>query len=464
MKMARAVPRLKLGAGLWLALAAISCPAVHARSHAKPHKPRGIAYIQPDDLASDFSRAPSVAPAWTIPVGALGFAPPGALYMGERDSLASLDFIGEDRLLFTFRIPALLHRVPGGNGEEHEIRAVVLRLPAVRGQQGQAAAGAAHANESGSVEAGLVETQTNWLVHDYARYLWMLGGGHFLLRNLDTLSEGDATLKLRPLMRFPGPLLGVQLDPTQQLLLATSREPAGPGARSNSGAATDLDSNANVPGEDAASEPLVLRLLRFDSGRVMRATRERDPKYVPFNAEGYLDSLSGHGVDWTVEMHLFAGGSRSLGVVKSACRPRLTFISEREVLAAACADMGKNALVAMTAQGKTLWIDLVSDRQIWPTLTSSANGRRFARETLSADAPTDLIPLDSRNIKCQWLQVLDAATGRMVFESAVSPILDAGGNVALSPSGRRLAVLQGASIQVFELPSASPPAAQLRSH
>ena len=38
----------------------------------------------------------------------------------------------------------------------------------------------------------------------------------------------------------------------------------------------------------------------------------------------------------------------------------------------------------------------------------------------------------------------------------VSPILDAGGNFALSPSGNRFAVLNAGSIQIFDLPPAPP--------
>ena len=35
-------------------------------------------------------------------------------------------------------------------------------------------------------------------------------------------------------------------------------------------------------------------------------------------------------------------------------------------------------------------------------------------------------------------------------------ILDAGGNVAISPSGRRVALLNAGAIQVFDLPPATP--------
>jgi hypothetical protein len=41
------------------------------------------------------------------------------------------------------------------------------------------------------------------------------------------------------------------------------------------------------------------------------------------------------------------------------------------------------------------------------------------------------------------------------METPISPTFDAGGNMALSPSGRRLVVLNENAIQVFDLPAAA---------
>jgi hypothetical protein len=65
-------------------------------------------------------------------------------------------------------------------------------------------------------------------------------------------------------------------------------------------------------------------------------------------------------------------------------------------------------------------------------------------------------PLDPAEIKGQRVEVIDAADGNIALETTASPTLDAGGNVAISPSGRRVAVLNGGQIQVFELPPAPP--------
>jgi flagellar basal body rod protein FlgF len=66
---------------------------------------------------------------------------------------------------------------------------------------------------------------------------------------------------------------------------------------------------------------------------------------------------------------------------------------------------------------------------------------------------------------------MDAANGRVALTTSASPVMDAGGNVAISPTGRRVAVLADGVIQIFELPAppplpsaASPAAAQPSAH
>jgi hypothetical protein len=64
--------------------------------------------------------------------------------------------------------------------------------------------------------------------------------------------------------------------------------------------------------------------------------------------------------------------------------------------------------------------------------------------------------MDSVDVKEQSVTVFDAATGDIVLVSPLSPILDSGGNVAISPSGRRVAILNDGAIQIFDLPAPPP--------
>ena len=97
----------------------------------------------------------------------------------------------------------------------------------------------------------------------------------------------------------------------------------------------------------------------------------------------------------------------------------------------------------------------MSPQAIWPLLVMAPDGSRLVRETLAVDrAISAYSPLDTEDIKGQLVRVFDAATGKVALETRAMPPLDGGGNVAISPSGRRVAVLNGGAIEVFELPAA----------
>jgi hypothetical protein len=201
----------------------------------------------------------------------------------------------------------------------------------------------------------------------------------------------------------------------------------------------------------------VVRILHRATGQVMLVSRVRSLVHLPINSEGYLENLRGRGLQWVLNLNYFTGGSRVLGSVDSTCAPNNIFLSEREVLVTTCGASGGRQLVAMTTDGKILWVDVNPDTAIWALLARSPDGLRVAQTTLSVTHPVSAYaPLSTDDIKGQLLRVFDAATGDVAFESPLSPVLDAGGNSAISPSGRQVAVLNAGAIQVFDLPMPPP--------
>jgi len=380
----------------------------------------------------------TIQPSFTIAAEPLGFTSPASYYLGMRHSMVSLDFLDEDRLLFTFRVPGLIHR--GGRREESEgerkARAVLLRLP-----------------------QGAVEAEAVWTLHDRARYLYLLDNGEFLVRDQDTLQLGDASLQLKPYLRFPGALLWVEMDPTAKFLVTVSSEPPTEASRVGD-VPSPASAKASVTGDNevaAGGGDKVLRILRRGDSKVMLVSHVRSVLHLPINGEGYLELLRGKGMAWTLNFNYFTGGNTLIGSVDSACSLLLNFISPGEFLASGCTSSGDPRLVAMGLNGRRLWENNSGGQSVWPLLVSNANGTRIARESLIADhAVNPMAPLDSEDIKGQDVQVLDAATGKQVLRAAASPILDAGGNVAISPSGRRVAILMDGNLQIFELPAPPP--------
>ncbi len=215
-----------------------------------------------------------------------------------------------------------------------------------------------------------------------------------------------------------------------------------------------MDLNAE---DDGRTPEVVVRILRRDTGKVILVSRVRRAVHLPINDVGYLDDLEGERWQRILNLNYFNGGSRVLGGMESECELRDDFVSAREILSTGCESNGGDKLVAMNTDGKVLWIDVTPPVAIWPEVVMAQNGRRIARETLGVThAITAYASLDADDIKGQWVTVYDAATGDMALEVPASPVLDAGGNVAISPSGRRVAVVNAGAIQVFDLPEPPP--------
>jgi hypothetical protein len=211
---------------------------------------------------------------------------------------------------------------------------------------------------------------------------------------------------------------------------------------------------------DPVQTDLVVRILRRESGQVMLVSRVRSTIHLPINADGYLESLRANGEQWLLNLNYFRGGSTALGRVDSSCSPVFDFVSQREVLVTACTPSGARRLVAMDTGGRRLWENLTPAEAIWPQVVMSPDGSRLALETLAVThAVNAYAPFDREDIKGQLVRVFNAANGKVALESPASPALDAGGNVAISPSGLRVAVLNAGALQIFDLP-APPPLAE----
>ena len=433
------------------------------------------AKVRKQQKAMQAAQKQAPQPRFSIPVTPLGFAAPPWLYFGERFAVVSLNFLDEDNLLFTFRVPGLIARekpVPGQTTiAERHIRAVRLALP------------------SGEVKADSV-----WVLHDYSRYLWPMRDGKFLLRDRNELKIGDAQLHLEPFLRFPGQVNSVQFDPGQHLLITDTTETpaadAGPTGTAAAGPAsqvpgTPATAQANMtlrgsadPESDGSGPEAqrLVRILRMDTRQVMLFSHTSGSVHLPVDGEGYYDALRAGESKWLVAFEYFTGSSQPIGLVDSVCAPNLDALAPGIVLASACLPNGARHLTAFARDREKdharLWDLFLSPTKVWPHWATSGDGMRFARSTLEVSHPIGIYsPLDDSDVRGQSVQVYDLATGAVQLTAPLSPVLDGGGNFALSPSGRRLAVLFDGAIQVFDLgpvaalppvPAAAPPKAAAR--
>jgi hypothetical protein len=176
------------------------------------------------------------------------------------------------------------------------------------------------------------------------------------------------------------------------------------------------------------------------------------------NSEGYLEKSQDKAGGWLLTLDSFSGGGRVLTRIDSTCPPDYNFVSEQELLVTTCNPNSGWNLGAMLTRGGSLWESRIAMNAMMPLLVVAPNSTRVARETLllkrSADKYKRMVGV--RDLQGQIVKVFDAANGKMVLESPLTPIFDGGGNVAISPSGQRVALVNAGAIQVFLLPAPVP--------
>lgn len=402
-----------------------------------PPLPSGPA--NPPKVLDHYPDKPSGQLAFTIPLNTLGFSTPGDNYLLRQESVVSLDFIDEDRLLFSFHVASgLTARRPSGEQKQQRIRAMVV-----------------------SVSTGKVKAESEWTVPDMSRYLWMLNNGHFLLRTKDGLEEGDEELKTKSYLRSPERLLWIQMDPKQEYIIINSLERGVATDGSGVGGNPSPSDKKAKGGAQEQGEVLVARTMRRATGEVVRESRvpwTSQKNDWPMNSEGYLERAHEKGANWTLRLSKYLGGEgRVVGQLVSTCVPKYSFVSDSEVLVSRCDPERGWVLEGFSSDGKAMWQRKAAVNTMWPMMIQSSNGSRIAYESLLLKHAAERYKrmIGTGDLLGQSAKVFNAVDGSMLLETPLTPVFDGGGNVALSPSGTRVAVLNAGAIQVFELPAAS---------
>ncbi len=360
-------------------------------------------------------------PAARIEVAPLGYQPPGTFYLTYRLSSEALGFFDDDHLLFTFRVGGLLKRVPGdpANDDDQQIRAVVL--------------------DTGT---GKVVKQTEWRMHDRGQYLWPFEEGKFLVRQRNSLFVTDTSLALEPYMVLSAGLRVLQISPDRKLMVVETDEPG----------QQLLEAEPNHLG---TGQPVKVKILAVGSKTVIAESEGEAPILLPLMGDGLLDLLEGRQPGyWAMRDVPFHGAARTVAQVKSGCRPQVKPLSATVVLVEGCSLEGNDhAIDVISMDGRDLWRDRWENRYVWAWFDTAENGSRFAYESIVVSRPISAFDaLYPEDISGQMVGVYDTDSGKLVLVKDVSPVLTAGQNVALSPDGKRFAVLRNGAIEIYDLP------------
>jgi len=369
-------------------------------------------------------------PSVMIPVDAYGYHRPGDVYLTMRYSLASLDFLDANHLLFTFQKKALLTREadphPGDN--DQLIHAVVIEIP-----------------------SGKEVASADWRMHDHNRYLWPLGDGTFLVRQATSVYRTNSSLQLVPYGRFPGSQVIIQISPEGSLMVAQTLEP-------EAGAQPAPVDSLTSEFLQSTSKPIMVRIVRISDGTLVGKSRARVPVNLPLNGQGFAEVLEGKPDNWLISfapMSTAANPEKAtpLAQVSSSCRPAVSFLNRDTLMAVRCTKSRSKSQLAIDLKGNRLWEHEVDGNHIWPTIARSEDGSRFAQGMLKVAGYFSVSNVPGNaDIQSQMVDVYDTASGKVLMSAPATPVYDAGQNFALSADGKKFAILHDGTIEIYDLP------------
>jgi len=362
-----------------------------------------------------------------IDLSAIGFHGLAASARLAAQANVSLDFVDDDHVLLTFNPKKMFTRHPEcpPTHDDRLIHAVVLSVP-----------------------GGKVVREADWYLHDHERYLWALGSGHFLLRRLNTLYLVDSELHEKVLMMFPEPLLwiGVTADGKE---IITERKIA--------------DSTEKTKGQSKSPKQKVrLDFLDVNTMAVQRTIKSEGKVQIDALSTGFADVIHGRmGKVWLVRFGPTAARRENITRIRSQCVPDILFSSASTLIVGRCSMQSPDYSVsAFTLTGHFLWRQHWKEHRYTPRVKRSDDGARVAvssvvRVMIDPQSEAEAGSNDTDRGLKQNIEVVDTASGNPVLSLEVIPAVMSAQNVSLSPGGRRLILLQGATLDLYELAALS---------
>ncbi len=350
------------------------------------------------------------------------------------DENLSLHFVDADHVLLTFDQKKLFKRLPDcpPGHDDRLVRAVVLEISTRK-----------------------VLQDAVWYVHDHRRYLWSLGSGKFLLRKLNSLYIVDSALHEQLLMASPKALVWVAVTPDKKQIIVETAENAHP--------SFGRDPDVGTPQAQKGAEPqFLLEFLDVNTLVPQRTIKLSAMVSLEGTSSGYSDTVH-KGDLWLIRFGPTPGERHNVARVRSQTVPRVFYSSNNSLLVGRNPARGSDySVTAFTATGRRLWRHRWNQSRYFPSISSTEDNSRFAVSTLTLITPSSPPPAYDDTVDmtddpvpdglAQTVQVLETASGTPVLSLPVSPAVQSGQNVALSPDGRRLAVLRDSALEFYDLP------------
>jgi hypothetical protein len=344
--------------------------------------------------------------------------------MYDLGNVETISYLGPKKLLFTFNPHVLVPRAGTENElpNLHMVRAVLIDLQTMK-----------------------IVRSIDWRVHDAKQYLWPIGSGSFLVHASDELRMYSSELKPVHRMSLNGPLAFASVAPSgKYFAVGIVRERHPENIHRELAAAENREPEEDVEVKVLDSD---FRILVT----VMRSSRDVPP-VLSDNGEIRIPTIGKN--RWRIAEYTWTGQRRILKQVDSACRPEATTIPPDLLFVTGCDHLADGKWYRMLRlNGRLVLKGQSSSTARGHAANGMAGSQLFAIGIAELVKPTDdSAPFHSSDLQNLHVAVYRAESGKKVTGVTLPFPLPARQTFALSPDGRRLAVLVNNQIVFYTLP------------
>lgn len=408
--------------------ATVDTAAIPRVSSAAPAPPEEFEPCAPPACNTDLPAAATHVtghPVESIAVRPLGYAPRPRKTITQLDNDEALAWLGPNRLLVAFNPHNVIYRDEANTADAptRAIRAVLLDLAEKR-----------------------VVSTAYWELSDSGKYLWQISGDRILAHVANELRVYDA--QFEPLARLPlaGPLGFVRISPNGKVVaVAVLKERYTPELH-----AKLRENLGHDPQEDV--DVLILDENFKTIAHVSTASDILPPTLLN---EGQVSLLAQPNHRYRLSLLTWDNQTRTLARFSSACTPQLSTFAPDLVFVRTCEKTyGAPEIRILRANGQVVMHGKPDVGELGYEAKGNSAGQTFALKVLHTAIA---LPPDGEfhgsDLNAVELRVYRATDGKRLstIRTAGPPASHDG--YCLSPDGSQIAVLAGAQINIFPVPT-----------
>ncbi len=364
-------------------------------------------------------------PSSSIAIRSLGYAPRLNREVAQLDNEEALIWVGQQQILVAFNPHTLVHRngMTTIDAPVRKIHAVLLDLATSQ-----------------------VLSMADWELSDSGQFLWQLPGNRILVHAENELRVYDSHLVLTSRFPLAGPLGFVRISPNGELMaIGTIKERH----------SHELHRKLFEALDQNPEEDVEILILDKDFKTITQATTTSDIMPPTLLNEGQINLFAQPRMRYRLAMNTWENQTLTLARFSSKCIPELSSFAPDLLLVRTCSTPGGSSeFRVLRPDGRVVMHGRPNPQEVGHEAKGNNVSRTFAVKAIhTASDMRQGSVFHGSDLVEEVVRVYRATDGKRLAAVRAGAPAPSHDGYSLSPDGTQLAILAGAQIRIYPVPT-----------